>query len=367
MLKFCDLIRVQHSLLSELKEVASALAGSGWYILGDNLQRFEQQFAQYCQVRHCIGVGNGLDALFLIFRAWMELGELAPGDEVIVPANTYIASILAVTEAGLTPVPVEPDERTYTIDPRCVAAAISPRTRAIMAVHLYGQCCDMEPLWDLAQKYGLKIIEDAAQAHGATYRGKKAGSLGHAAGFSFYPTKNLGALGDGGAVTTNDDRLAECVRALRNYGSHEKYVHLYKGRNSRLDEIQAAFLSIKLPYLDANNAQRREIARFYLSEIKNPLVRIPYVADYGEHVWHLFVVRVPDRDHFRRYLADRGIETAVHYPIPPHKQRAYKEWNHLAFPITEAIHREVVSLPLYPGLTAQEVSSIVEHINDYQQ
>jgi dTDP-4-amino-4,6-dideoxygalactose transaminase len=366
MIRFVNLVRIQEPFLHQVLSEASVAVTSGWYILGSSVKRFEEEFATYCTVRHCIGVGNGFDALFLILRGWIELGELAPGDEVIVPANTYIASILAVTEAGLTPVLVEPNQQTYTIDPSCVEAAISPRTKAIMAVHLYGQCCDMEPLWRLAQKHNLKIIEDAAQAHGATYRGRKAGSLGHAAGFSFYPTKNLGALGDGGAVTTNDDRLAECIRALRNYGSHEKYVHLYKGRNSRLDEIQAAFLSVKLRYLDEHNAQRREIAKRYLTEIKNPLVTLPYVADYGDHVWHLFVVRVPNRDHFRRYLADHGIETAVHYPIPPHKQRAYKEWNHLEFPITEAIHREVVSLPLYPGLDIKSIDFVVRMVNSYQ-
>lgn len=349
-------------IIQEVEEVVQ----SGWYILSKRVGTFEEEFAQYCGVKHCIGVGNGLDALYLILRAWIELGELKPGDEVIVPANTYIASILAISEAGLSPVLVEPDERTFTIDPRRVSDSLSSRTRAIMAVHLYGQCCDMEPLWEIAKKHGLKIIEDAAQAHGATYRSLKAGNLGDAAGFSFYPTKNLGALGDGGAITTNDDRLAACIRALRNYGSEEKYVHLYKGRNSRLDEIQAAILSIKLKQLDQDNARRREIASRYLSEIRNPGVRLPYVAPYGEHVWHLFVVRVRDRDRFRKFLFDRGIETAVHYPIPPHKQQAYKEWNHLSFPITEAIHREVVSLPLYPGLQDSDVKHIVGAINEYK-
>lgn len=366
MTRFCDLLSLNQSFALELENQLRCVLQSGWYILGGHLAKFEEEFAAYCGVKNCIGVGNGLDALFLIFRAWLELEELQPGDEVIVAANTYIASILAISEAGLTPVLVEPDERTYTIDPEAARRAVGSRTRAIMAVHLYGQCCNMDPLWEIARERGLKIVEDAAQAHGATYQGRRAGSLGDAAGFSFYPTKNLGALGDGGAVTTNDDRLAECIRALRNYGSHEKYVHIYKGRNSRLDELQAAILTVKLRYLDEDNARRTKIAHLYLNEIKNPLVRLPYVADYGTHVWHLFVVRVPKRDHFRKYLLDHGIETAVHYPIPPHKQQAYKEWNHLSFPITEAIHREVVSLPLYPSLDTVSQKRIVEAINAYR-
>lgn len=358
-----DLLRPYHA---ELLGAVEGVLLSGQFILSSNVAQFEFEFAAYCGVKHCVAVGNGYDALALILRGWVEQGVLRSGDQVLVPANTYIASILAISEAGLKPVLVEPNERTYTIDPEAARRAVTDRTKAIMAVHLYGQCCDMEPLWALAKERGLKIIEDAAQAHGATYRGRKAGSLGDAAGFSFYPTKNLGALGDGGAVTTNDDRLAECIRALRNYGSEQKYVHRYKGRNSRLDEIQAAILRVKLRHLDEDNARRAEIARFYLQEIKNPLIRLPYVADYGTHVWHLFVVRVPNRDHFRQFLLDHGIETAVHYPTPPHKQKAYKEWNHLNFPITEAIHREVVSLPLYPSLDRSQQAMIVEAVNAYR-
>lgn len=363
--KFCDLKPTSDYLKRVLIPCFRRVCKSGWYILGEHVRHFEREFASFCNVKHCVSVGNGFDALLLALRGWIELGYLSHGDEIIVPANTYIASILAVIEAGLQPVLVEPDDRTYTIDPKAVARAITPRTRAIMAVHLYGQCCDMQPLWDLAKDNDLKIIEDAAQAHGAVYRGLKAGSLGDAAGFSFYPTKNLGALGDGGAVTTNDDQLAECIRALRNYGSEQKYIHSYKGRNSRLDELQAAILRIKLRHLNKENARRAEIARLYLEGITNPAVRLPYVAEYGTHVWHLFVVRVANRDHFRQFLLDHGIETGVHYPVPPHKQKACKEWNHLSFPITEAIHREVVSLPLYPTLSERDIDTVIEAVNAY--
>lgn len=349
---------------TELLNALTAVVDSGWYIQGEACRRFEREFAEYCGAEHCIGVGNGLDALVLVLRAWQELGAMQPGDDVIVPANTFIASILAITEAGMNPVLVEPDESTFNIDPNRIEGAITPRTRAILPVHLYGRCAEMDQILDIAGRHGLRVLEDAAQAHGATCRGRRAGSLGDAAGFSFYPGKNLGALGDGGAVTTNDPELAECVRALGNYGSHEKYVHQYRGRNSRLDEVQAAVLSVRLKYLDAENARRREIANRYLAEIADPAIRLPEPPPPGDlHSWHLFVVRVPSRDSFRTHLREQGVETAVHYPTPPHHQGAYPSWSGGSLPITEAIHREVVSLPMSPALRADDVSSVIEAAN----
>jgi dTDP-4-amino-4,6-dideoxygalactose transaminase len=299
-----------------------------------------------------------LDALILILMGYVELGIMEEGDEVIVPANTYIASILAISRAGLKPVLVEPDERTYNIDPNLIEAAITEKTKAIMAVHLYGQCADMDPICAIAKKHGLKVIEDAAQAHGATYRGCKAGSLGDAAGFSFYPGKNLGALGDGGAVTTSDDALAKVISALRNYGSHEKYHNKYKGMNSRLDELQAAILRVKLKYLDADTEKRRKVANYYLSHIPSSIFHLPYVADCGSPAWHLFVIRHPQRDALAEHLKHQGIQTVIHYPIPPHQQAAYPELSGQSFPRTEAIHREVLSLPMSPCLSLKSVQSI---------
>tara|TARA_B110000093_G_scaffold182838_1_gene230669 strand:+ start:364 stop:1488 length:1125 start_codon:yes stop_codon:yes gene_type:complete len=363
MIKFLDLKAVNEQYRPEIRAAIKRVLDSGWYLLGEEGKAFEQEFAEYCGAKHCLGVANGLDALILILMAYRELGLMQEGDEVIVPANTYIASILAISRAGLTPVLVEPDERTYNIDPNLIEAAITERTRAIMAVHLYGQCADMHPICAIANKHGLKVIEDAAQAHGATYRGRKAGSLGDAAGFSFYPGKNLGALGDGGAVTTDDADLAETIRALRNYGSHEKYHNKYKGMNSRLDEIQAAVLRVKLQYLDADTEKRRKVANRYLKELSafhfpNSAFRLPYVADYGSPAWHLFVVRTPKREALADFLAEKGIQTVIHYPIPPHQQEAYPELHHLSFPITEAIHREVLSLPMSPCLNLKSVQSI---------
>lgn len=353
--------RHQSELLDAIAEVVSA----GWYIRGDILQQFEREFANYCGVQHCIGVGNGLDALALILRGYLELGIFRTGDEVIVPANTYIASILAVTYANLVPVLIEPAEASFNIDPDKIETAITSRTRAIMCVHLYGQCCDMEPIRSIARRHNLKIIEDAAQAHGATYKETRAGNLGDAAGFSFYPTKNLGALGDGGAVTTNDTELATCIRALGNYGSHRKYECLYKGVNSRLDEIQAAALRVKLKYLDEENRSRAQIASQYLSRIRNRALALPNVCVHGIPVWHLFVVRVANRQKFREHLRLHGIETAVHYPIPPHQQKAYEEWRQISLPLTEAIHREVVSLPLSPYMTEETIDLIIRAANQY--
>ena len=360
MIKFLDLKKINDAHGAEISAAIQRVLDSGWYLLGEEVSSFEQEFAEYCGAKHCLGVANGLDALILILMGYRELGVMAEGDEVIVPANTYIASILAITRAGLKPVLVEPDERTYNIDPNLIESAITEKTKAIMAVHLYGQCADMDPICAIAKKHGLNVIEDAAQAHAATYRGRKAGSLGDAAGFSFYPGKNLGALGDGGAVTTSDDALAEAIRVLRNYGSHQKYHNKYKGMNSRLDEIQAAVLRVKLKYLDAETEKRRKVAEAYLAGLSSQSsgLTLPHVADYGTHAWHLFVVRTPKRDELVEYLAEMGVQTVIHYPIPPHHQTAYPEFSGYSLPITEAIHREVLSLPISPVMERDEVEQV---------
>jgi len=346
-----------------LKSAFDRVLHSGWYILDQEVKAFEQEFAAYCGVKHCIGVGNGLEALHLILRAV----EIGPGDEVIVPANTYIATWLAVTYAGATPVPVEPDVRTYNIDPNRIEEAITPRTRAILPVHLYGQPADMDPILEIAGHHGLKVIEDAAQAHGATYKGKRTGSLGDAAGFSFYPGKNLGALGDGGAVTTNDDILADKVRVLRNYGSHKKYFNEVRGFNSRLDELQAAFLRVKLKNLDAWNEKRKRVAACYLRELAaKPELILPFIPDWAEPVWHLFVVRTEGRDGFQQHLKAQGIETMIHYPVPPHKQDAYAELNDRSYPITEEIHRTILSLPMGPTMNETDIHRVVAACADWQ-
>jgi dTDP-4-amino-4,6-dideoxygalactose transaminase len=362
---FLDLRAIVLRHQERLEEALLDFLKSGRYILGEQVEKFEAEFAAYCGTRHCIGVANGLDALELILEACKLQGEMAEGDEVIVPANTYIASILAVSRAGLVPVLVEPDPATRNIDPAGILEKITPKTRAVLVVHLYGTLANMEAIRALAAARGLKVLEDAAQAHGAAWRGTRAGALGDAAGFSFYPSKNLGALGDGGAVTTDDDRLAATLRALRNYGSAEKYHNRYKGRNSRLDELQAAFLRIRLESLDQENTQRRAVAQRYLSEIVNPRILLPARVPGEESVWHLFVVRAADRDALKRHLAEQGIETEVHYPIPPHKQEAYREWNHLSFPVTEALHREVLSLPMGPHLTGEAVTAVVKAVNAF--
>ena len=363
MIKFLDLHKINDRFRKEMDEATARVLDSGWYLLGGEVERFERDFAAYCGVKHCIGVANGLDALNLIIKAY----GFGPGDEIIAPANTYIASILAISENGATPVLVEPEWNTRLIDADLVEAAITPRTKAIMVVHLYGRAVAMEKIRDIAKRHGLKIIEDAAQAHGAMYMGRRCGNLGDAGGFSFYPGKNLGCLGDGGAVTTNDDALAAKIRAIRNYGSDRKYHHIYKGTNSRLDEIQAAWLAVKLPRLDADNAQRRAIAERYVREIANPLIELPKIpGDPQEHVWHIFAVTCPERDRLQEYLTANGIQTIIHYPTPPHRQDAYAELAHLRFPITERMHNEIISIPISPVMEDMEVEKVVEVMNAFR-
>jgi dTDP-4-amino-4,6-dideoxygalactose transaminase len=357
---FLDLKAPYRELQGELDEAYRRVVESGWFILGREVEAFEEEFAAYCGVRHCIGVGNGLDALHLILRG-MEIG---PGDEVIVPSNTYIATWLAVTYAGAVPVPVEPDEATCNLDPARIEAAITPRTRAIMAVHLYGNPAQMDPITAIAKRHGLKVIEDAAQAHGARYRGKRAGALGDAAGFSFYPGKNLGALGDGGAVTTDDDAVAERIRTLRNYGSRVKYVNELKGINSRLDELQAALLRVKLQRLDEWNARRSALAEAYGAALAGSGLTLPVATGGSDPVWHLYVVRTPQRDALQSLLQERGIGTLIHYPIPPHLQKAYAELGLAegAFPLAERMARQVLSLPIGPHLAPEAVRTVAEAI-----
>lgn len=354
---FLDLRSPHDELREELRAAFERVLDSGWYIQGNELKQFEKEFADYCQADHCIGVGNGLDALHLILRAY-DIGE---GDEVIVPSNTYIATWLAASYAGATPIPVEPDERTYNIDPARIEAAITSHTKAIIAVHLYGQPADMDTINAIARKHNLKVIEDAAQAHGARYKGKRVGSLGDAAGFSFYPGKNLGAIGDGGAVTTNDAELAGKIRMLGNYGSSIKYNNEVKGYNSRLDELQAAFLREKLKKLDEWNARRKVIASEYLSRLKDFKIVLPFVPEWADPVWHLFVVRSMQRESLQTYLQQQGIGTMIHYPIPPHLQLAYSELGYKQgdFPVAEAIHSEVLSLPMGPHLNAASLSTVI--------
>lgn len=359
MIPFLDLQRINEPYQERIQQATERVMRSGRYILGQENETFEQVFARYCGTRYCIGVANGLDALTLVLKAW----AFPAGSEVLVAANAYIASVLAISRADLVPVLVEPDEATYTLNPVLLEKAITTRTRAILPVHLYGRCCDMGPIKALARHYGLLVLEDAAQAHGATYRGEQAGSLGDAAGFSFYPTKNLGALGDAGAVTTDDADLADRLRFWRNYGSGKKHEVTYIGANSRLDELQAAILLAKLPQLNTDNARRRQLARYYLENLCCPALTLPRADLIDSDAWHLFVVRHPRRDWFRAYLRERGVETDVHYPIPPHQQRAYPEMNNRRFPLTEQLHREVVSLPLNPALTNSEINRIIDMIN----
>ncbi|GIM52673.1 aminotransferase [Capnocytophaga cynodegmi] len=364
MIQFLDLKSVNNQYKEELIDACSRVINSGWYITGKELETFEKEFASYCGTKFALGVANGLDALILTLRAWKELGKIQEGDEVIVPSNTYIASILAVTENKLKAVLVEPDIKTYNIDPEQIKKAITPKTKAILPVHLYGQLAPMSEIMAIAKKHNLLVLEDSAQAHGASIDGRKAGNWGDASGFSFYPGKNLGALGDAGAITTNDENLYNMLKALRNYGSHQKYHNLVTGVNSRLDEIQAAMLSVKLKYLDKETAHRRKIANLYLKEIQNPLIKLPLkdvnAENYSQHVWHLFVVRIENRERFQQYLIENGIQTLIHYPIPPHKQQAYKEWNSLSLPISEKIHDEVISLPMSPTQTLEETQRIIE-------
>lgn len=361
MIPFLDVKAINLRFKDELELAMKEVLESGWYILGEKSRAFEKAFAEYCGIEHCIGCGNGLDALRLGIKA-LGLGE---NDEIIVPANTYIASILAISDNGCKPIFVEPSLQTYNIDVEKIESAITPRTKAILVVHLYGQVVEMQKVWELAQKHKLAIIEDCAQAHGAIYQGRRVGTLGDVAGFSFFPGKNLGALGDGGAVTTKHKDVAEKVRALGNYGSHKKYVNLYKGLNSRLDELQAAFLEIKLKHLDSDNESRRAVAKFYRENITNNKIILPECVSEEGHAWHLFVVRCEERERFQAYLKDNGIETIIHYPIPPHKQEAYKEYNHLSLPITEKIHREVLSLPISPVMSREQAERAVSVINGF--
>jgi dTDP-4-amino-4,6-dideoxygalactose transaminase len=404
MIKFLDLKKLNNCFEPEISKAIFQVIESGWYILGKEIHSFEEEYCAYIGIKHCIGVASGLDALRLIFRAYIELGRINAGDEIIVPANTYIASMIAISDNRLKPVLVEPDITTYNVNPYLIEENITGRTKGIMIVHLYGQCAMHPEIQRLIDKYDLKLIEDNAQAAGAIYQGEKdpeisfsnksaqqenegicsssdvaelgitrrTGSLANAAGHSFYPGKNLGAMGDGGAVTTNDSELAEVIRKLGNYGSKEKYIHEFQGLNSRLDEIQAAILRVKLKRLDADNQHRRQIADNYLQNIKHPGIILPFLP-YNEsakmnrtHVWHLFVIRCKERDRLQKYLNDNGIQTLIHYPIPPHKQKAYKAWNHLSFPLTEQIHNEVLSLPISPVLSMEESNRIIECINQFK-
>lgn len=364
---FLDLQAINARQREALREAMTRVLDAGWYVHGMEHAAFEREFAAYCGTPECIGVANGLDALTLVLRAWKEQGVLREGDEVIVPANTYIASILAVTENRLTPVPVEPDPLTCNLDPARLPAALTPRTKAILAVHLYGRAADMTRICAFAAQHGLKVLGDAAQAHGAVHAGRPVGAWGDAGGFSFYPGKNLGALGDAGAVTTADAGLAQLLRALRNYGSHKKYHNQYQGPNSRLDELQAAILRVKLPLLAADNARRRQIAARYAHEIAHPQVALPVMpAEAESHVWHVFPVLVPAREAFQRHLAAGGVETMIHYPIPPHHQAALAMWRDRHLPVTEAIHREIISLPLSQVMTDAEVAHVVGCVNAFR-
>ncbi len=366
MVRYLDLKRVNDSFEPELSEVVARVMRSGWYLFGKEVETFEQRFARYCGVRHCVGTGNGLDALTLIFMAYVSMGRMKEGDEVIVPANTYIASILAVIRAGLRPVLCEPEWETCNIDPEKVDNLVSERTKAVMAVHLYGRVCRMDEIRRIARRKGLLVVEDCAQAHGATYGGVKAGALGDAAGFSFYPGKNLGALGDAGTVTTDDGDLAGRVRMLANYGSSSKYVHPYAGINSRMDELQAAVLNVKLGRLDEYNGFRRRAACRYTREITNPEVVLPRMeANADAHVFHVFTVFTPERDRLREHLERHGVESLVHYPVPPHRQGALPAYASLSLPVTERIHREELSLPMSPLLTDGEIDSVVAAVNAF--
>lgn len=363
--KFLDLQKINATYQAELKAACARVIDSGWYLLGQEIENFEHQFAQYCHTPYALGVANGLDALTLVLRAWKELGYLKDGDEVIVPANTYIASILAISANQLVPVLVEPDPNTYNIDAEKIEAALTGQTKAVLAVHLYGQLADMPSILQIAEKHHLLVLEDCAQAHGAEHHGKKAGNFGHAGAFSFYPGKNLGALGDAGAITTNDKQLFQTISALRNYGSHTKYQNIYRGTNSRLDEIQAAMLSVKLAHLTAETRRRQQIAQRYLSAIRHPDITLPQCKNEATHVWHLFVIRSKQRQALQTHLAKHGIETLIHYPIPPHKQTCYPQWQHLSLPITENLSQEVLSLPISPVMTETEIQAVIDACNSF--
>ena len=365
MIPFLDLKAVNKRYRLEIVQAMTDVLDSGWYVLGQEVEAFEKEFADYCDTKYAIGVGNGLDALTLVLRAWKEMGRLQDGDEVIVQANTYIASILAITENNLTPVLIDPDPDTYNLCPHKLRYAITARTKAVLPVHLYGQISPMEDIKSIADEYGLLILEDCAQAHGAKADGKVAGSWGDAAGFSFYPGKNLGALGDGGAIVTNDEDFASAVQAVRNYGSHKKYENIYKGVNSRLDEIQAAILRVKLKYLDEDTSTRRRIARLYKNNINNPKITLPSWIRDENHAFHLFVIETEFRSQFLSFMKEKNIQCMIHYPIPPHKQDAYNKRFTQSLPITELMHNKVVSLPISPVLSDEDVMYIIDSVNEF--
>ena len=365
MIPYLDLKALNELYKDAIFESFKKTFESAWYILGKEVKAFEKEFSDFCGTQHCVGVANGLDALTLILTAYKEMGKLKSGDEVIVPANTYIASILAVLHADLKPVFVEPNAESYNLCPQNIEKHIGPKTKAILVVHLYGQLADMPALKTISKKNSLLLIEDSAQAHGAIFQNTKAGAWGEASGFSFYPGKNLGALGDAGAVTTSDAELASVVRTLANYGSQEKYVNKYKGTNSRLDEVQAAILRVKLKGLDTETKKRQEISRRYRQDIKNKLVKLPHVQNEEAHVWHIFAVQVDDRNMFKKHLEENGVQTLIHYPIAPHKQEALREYSHLKLPITESIHERVLSLPLYSTLSEKQISQVIASVNSY--
>ena len=361
---FLPLDKINNRFREEINARIKTILDCGYYLQATECARFESEFASYIGAKYCIGCANGYDALELILRAY----GYGQGDEIIVPANTYIATILAISANGCTPVLIEPNIATCNIDPNLIESAITPRTKAIFPVHLYGRVADMPQIIEIAKKHSLRVFEDCAQSHGAELEGKKTGSFGDAAGFSFYPGKNLGCFGDGGCVITDDEDIANKIRAIANYGTDRKYHHIYKGVNSRLDEIQAAVLSVKLKYLDSDNERRRYIARLYLDGIKNPLISLPNAPnDPKSHVWHVFTVRVEGRDAFQKYLLDAGIHTLIHYPIPPHKQEAYSEWAERSYPVSEKIHREIISLPISPIMTDEEVEYVIDVVNSWQR
>jgi dTDP-4-amino-4,6-dideoxygalactose transaminase len=366
MIEYLSLKRMTDMHAEEISKAVQETVDSGWYLLGKRVRKFEEEYAAYIGTKYCVACGNGLDALSLILRAYIEMGIMKEGDEVIVPASTYIASILSITENHLRPILIEPRLETLEIDDSLIEQSITPRTRAVMIVHLYGHCAYTERIGEICRKHHLKLIEDNAQAHGCMFHGEKyTGSLGDAAGHSFYPGKNLGALGDGGAVTTNDEQLASTVRALANYGSNRKYVFPFQGRNSRLDEIQAAVLDVKLKYLDRENEIRQEIAAYYMANINNPNIHLPNEEYLQDNVFHIFPILCKNRERLQQYLSDNGVQTVIHYPIPPHKQTCFREWNDLSFPITEQIHREELSIPLNPTLTNQEIEEITTLLNRF--
>jgi len=369
MIKFLDLQKITAKYSEEIHEAVNRVVDSGWYLQGEENKIFEEDYAKYIGVNHDIGVANGLDALIWIFRAYIEIGIMKEGDEVIVPANTYIASILAITENNLVPVLVEPNIDTYQIDDSKIEEAITSKTKAILIVHLYGQCSYTDKIGEICKIHNLKLVEDNAQAHGCLFNGKKTGSIGDAAGHSFYPGKNLGAFGDAGAVTTKDEELAETVRILANYGSSKKYVFKYTGRNSRLDEIQAAILGVKLRHLDEDNARRKEVAKYYIDNITNEDIILPKIKDWNSHVFHIFPILCEKRDKLQKYLLDNGVQTLIHYPIPPHKQECYQISNLKSqisnLKITERIHNEELSLPISPVMTIEEAKVVVDLLNKF--